>query len=245
MQPPVVDVRNEGGTSPYVLVCEHAANHLPPAYGTLGLPPADLSRHIGWDIGAAQVARSLSSLIDAPLVLAGYSRLLVDLNRPPASPTSIPEISEATVIPGNQKLTNDARQQRIDRYFTPFHTRLARLMADRQAKAQPTALIAVHSFTPLFMGIARPWQAGILYRQSKDFGVALVEALGRAGAAIAHNQPYQIDDDSDYTVPIHGEARGFEAVLVEISQGLLADRQGTDAWAARLAQGLRDCEHLV
>lgn len=245
MQPPVVQVRNETGTSPYVLVCEHAANYLPPAFGTLGLSSSDLSRHIGWDIGAAQVARSLSALIDAPLVLAGYSRLLIDLNRPPASPASIPEISEATAIPGNQNLTDDARQQRIDRYFTPFHTRLARLMANRQARPQPTALIAVHSYTPVFMGVARPWQAGILYRRSKNFGAALVEALGGAAADIAHNQPYQIDDDSDYTVPIHGEACGFQAVLVEISQGLLTDRQGTDAWATRLAQGLRDCEHLV
>jgi predicted N-formylglutamate amidohydrolase len=245
MQPPVVEVLNEAGRSPYVLVCEHAAKTLPPGYGTLGLGQADLSRHIGWDIGAAAVARALSALIDAPLVLAGYSRLLIDLNRPPGSATSIPAISEATLIPGNQGLSAAEAQHRIDSYFTPFHSRLAGIMAARQAARRPTALIAVHSFTPVFLGVARPWAAGILYRRSQRFGAALVAALGGEGAAVAHNQPYQIDDGSDYTVPVHGEALGLEAVLVEISQGLLADRQGTDDWASRLAGALAAFQALI
>lgn len=238
MQPPVVQVLNEAGSAPYVLVCEHASRYLPPEYASLGLTERDLSRHIGWDIGAEVVARQLSVLLDAPLVVAGYSRLLIDLNRPPYSPTSIPALSEATIVPGNQGLDDRERKHRIETYFHPFHDQLGKVLTARQRAGKPTALIGVHSFTPIFHGFRRPWSAGVLYRRSTTFGAALVEALGGDAASVAHNQPYQIEDDSDYTVPVQGEARGIEAVLVELRQDLIGQTDKALQWATRLAAAL-------
>lgn len=235
--PPPVTVENEDGASRFVLICEHASRFIPGVYGKLGLADHDLERHIAWDIGAADVSRRLSQLIDAPLVLAGYSRLLIDLNRPVTSETSIPEVSETTTIPGNLNISDAERLRRIGTYFTPFQSRVAALLDARGSR--PTAIIAMHSFTPVFKGVARPWRAGILFRRSQELGRALVSALGGSAAGIAENQPYRIEDDSDYTVPVHGEARGHEAVLVELRQDLIATADGAETWSQSLAVALR------
>lgn len=240
--PPPVEVVNEGGTSPCLLICEHASRFIPASYGGLGLPEHELSRHIAWDIGAADVARALSALLDAELVLAGYSRLLIDLNRPVGSPSSIPDVSETTSIPGNTGIGHKERARRIALYFDPFHAEVGRIIAAREAAGRPTVIIGVHSFTPVYMGFARPWHAGVLYRQSQAFGHALAEALGGAERFIAENEPYQIDDDGDYTVPVHGEARGLDAVLIEIRQDLVGDTDKARAWAARLATALLEVQ---
>jgi predicted N-formylglutamate amidohydrolase len=239
--PPPVRVVNAQGASPCVLLCEHASRFIPEHYKGLGLDAADLSRHIAWDIGAAEVAEALSRALDAPLVLAGYSRLLIDLNRPVDSATSIPEVSETTIIHGNVNLTEDERARRIALYFDPYQAAVRQLLDARHAAGKATTIVGVHSFTPVFKGVARPWHAGILYRKSKGFGHALAEALGGPAQAIAENEPYQIEDDSDYTVPIHGEARGLDAVLVEIRQDLIGQPQGAAQWAARLATALETC----
>ena len=243
--PPPVAVRNASGRSPFMLICEHASNWLPPEYAGLGLAAPDLARHIAWDIGALQAARQVSTLLDATLIEAGASRLLIDLNRPTSSATSIPELSEATVIPGNLKLDPAERQRRIATWFDPFQSVVARILDERQLTQRPTAIVAIHSFTPVFLGKPREMQAGVLYRQSQRFGAALVEALGGAVAAIAHNQPYQIDDESDYTVPVHGEARGLDAVLVEIRQDLIAAPVSAAQWANRLAAALQACNRTA
>lgn len=233
-----VECVNPDGRAGLVLLCEHASNWMPEEYAGLGLSAVDRSRHIAWDIGAAGVARRLGSALDAPLVLAGASRLLIDLNRPPGSPTSIPEVSEATPIPGNVDLPPEERRRRAERWFHPFQDAVTALLDRRRDAGQPTRVVAIHSFTPVFLGVSRPWHAGILYRRSTAFGGGLVARLGGADHHVAHNQPYQIDDDSDYTVPVHGEARGLDAVLVEIRQDLIADPDGQAAWAARLAAAL-------
>lgn len=236
--PSPVEVVNEAGRARLVLVCEHASNWMPDSHGGLGLPAPERQRHIAWDIGAAEVARKLSHLLDAPLVLAGASRLLIDLNRPLGCPTSIPARSEATDIPGNRNLSAAERDARAARWFHPFHDRLAALLDDRRRRNAPTRLIAVHSFTPVFLGEVRPWRAGVLYRRACGFGAALVEALGGEVRGIAHNQPYQIEDQTDFTVPFHGDARGLDAVLVELRQDLIADPTGAALWAGRLARAL-------
>jgi predicted N-formylglutamate amidohydrolase len=235
-QPPAVRVDNPQGSSRFVLLCEHASSFIPASYKGLGLSAADLKRHIAWDIGAAVVAGDLARRLDATLILAGYSRLLIDLNRPLGSATSIPEISESTVIPGNLSLTADERQHRAAAYFEPFQKGVAGVLDHRQRAGLPTTVIGIHSFTPVFKSVARPWHAGVLYRKSSAFGHALAEALGGAKANIAENEPYQIEDSGDYTVPVHGEARGLEAVLIEIRQDLIAEEAGAIAWAARLAE---------
>ena len=236
--PAPVRVLNGQGTSPYVLLCEHASRFIPKEYKGLGLAAEDLTRHIAWDIGASNVAEGLSTLLDAPLVMAGYSRLLIDLNRPIGSATSIPEISENTVIPGNLTLTPEDRKRRVALYFEPYQLAVRQLLDARREDATATTIIGVHSFTPIYRGMARPWHAGILYRNSRRFGHVLAEALGGPAKSIAENEPSQIEDDSDYTVPVHGEARGLDAVLVEIRQDLIADRDGAASWAARLAAAL-------
>jgi predicted N-formylglutamate amidohydrolase len=241
--PPAVAAVNEGGASPFVLLCEHASNHIPERYAGLGLPPRDLRRHIAWDIGAADLARGLSRRLDAPLFLSGYSRLLIDCNRPPGAPTSIPTRSEDTDIPGNQDLAPGERARREAAYFAPFHAAVARLLDRRAAERRRTVVLGVHSFTPVFLGVARPWLAGVLYAGAERFGRALVERLaGELGpAAVGDNEPYRIEpEEHDYTVPVHGDARGLDAALLEVRQDLIAGAAEADAWAARLASVLAD-----
>ncbi|MBK1660392.1 N-formylglutamate amidohydrolase [Paracraurococcus ruber] len=239
MTPAPVTVVNESGGSPFVLLCEHASNWIPPALAGLGLPPADLVRHIAWDIGAAGLARDLSRRLDAPLFLGGCSRLVIDLNRPPGAPTSIPVISEATAIPGNGDLPPAERARREADWFHPFHDRVAALLDQRRAAGRPAAVIGVHSFTPVFLGVARPWHAGILHARAEGFGRALVARLAaEPGLVVGDNEPYRIEPEHDYTVPVHGDARGLDAVLLEVRQDLLATQAGIEAWAARLAAAL-------
>lgn len=238
-EPPAVTLLNEAGSSPFVLLCEHASNHIPAAYGALGLPPEALERHIAWDIGAADLARRLSALLDAPLFLSGYSRLLIDLNRPLSVPSSIPELSEATVIPGNHGLAAEERARRITTYFTPFHDRVSALLDGRSAAGQPATVIGVHSFTPVYLGVRRPWHAGVLYGRAAGFASALIAHLtAENGLVIGDNEPYRIETDMDYTVPVHGDRRGIDAVLLEIRQDLLEAPKARAEWAARLAAAL-------
>lgn len=237
--PPAVVARNEGGSSPFVLLCEHASRHIPAEYGNLGLPEAEVRRHIGWDIGAAAVATHLSDRLDAPLFLATYSRLLIDLNRPLHSESLIPARSEATDIPGNLNLDPLERQRRIARIFTPFHDRVAAALADRLARGVPTILVTVHSFTPVYLGEARPWHAGILFHRSEALATRLIARLSREeGLLVAANEPYEITPDEDYAIPLHGEARGLDAVLIEIRNDGIATPEGARAWAERLAHCL-------
>jgi predicted N-formylglutamate amidohydrolase len=237
--PPAVTVVNEAGASPILLVCEHASNFIPPAYGKLGLPPEELDRHIAWDIGAAELARELSARLDAPLFLSGYSRLLIDCNRPPGSATSIPERSEATDIPGNRGIDAAERARREAAFFTPFHSRIAAALDARQAAGRPTRVIGIHSFTPVFLGVPRIWEMGVLYARAERFAGSLIAGLRAADPSltIGDNEPYRIEPEMDHTVPVHGDARGLEAVLVEVRQDLL--QAGVERWAALLARVLR------
>jgi predicted N-formylglutamate amidohydrolase len=240
-EPPAVTVVNEAGASAFVLLCEHASNHIPANYGALGLPRDELARHIAWDIGAADLAMRLSALLDAPLFLAGYSRLLIDLNRPLWGTTSIPTVSEATEIPGNRALAPEERLRRAAAWFTPFHSRVAQHLDGRAGAGRPAIVIGVHSFTPVFHGHRRPWHAGVLYARAAGFGAALVARLAaEGGLEVGDNEPYRIEPAEDYTVPVHGDQRGIDAVLVEVRQDLLDTAEARAAWAARLAAALRD-----
>ncbi len=237
--PPAVTVVNEAGRSPYVLLCEHASRTIPPRYDSLGLPEHELTRHIAWDIGAEGIARHLSKALDAPLILSGYSRLLIDCNRPIGVASSIPEVSETTTIPGNIGIDAGERQHRADRFYWPFQKAVFAHLDERQRKETPTIIFGVHTFTPVFKGLVRPWHAGVLYRKSADFGERLLAHLAEPGLTLAANEPYSIEDDHDQTVPVHGEARGLEAVLIEVRQDLVAEAAGQKQWADRLARGLK------
>lgn len=237
--PPPIVVVNGSGASDLVLVCEHASNHIPGQYGGLGLPASERARHIAWDIGAEGVARGLAARLDAPCFLGTYSRLLIDLNRPIDSPSAIPRRSEATDIPGNLAMTEDDRAMRIERIFRPFHDHVASYLDSRDRRGRKTRIVAIHSFTPVFFGKARPWHAGILFDRSGDFARTVMDRLSAdPSLMIGANVPYVIDRSEDYAVPVHGDDRGYPAILVEIRQDLIATDKGIEAWADRLSAAL-------
>lgn len=239
--PEPIEVLNEDGASPIVLLCEHASHHVPAAYDRMGLSEAELLRHIGWDIGAADVTRRLAGLLDAPAFLGAYSRLLVDLNRPIGVPSSMPLRSERTDIPANAALTPAEIDRRLARIFTPFHARVAAHLDRRSGANRPTRLVTIHSFTPVFMDVSRPWHCGILFNRSEAYTATLIRRLqADPSLIVAPNVPYQITQNEDYAIPVHGEARGLDAVLVEIRHDLIATRDDADAWADRLAAALAD-----
>lgn len=237
--PEAVEVLNEHGHSDIVLLCEHASNHMPAEYGQLGLDAGHLQRHIAWDIGAAEVTRLLSARLDAPAFLSGYSRLLIDLNRPLDTQGSIPVVSEDTGIPGNVGLDADERTRRAEIMFTPFHDQVAAHLDRREKTGRQTRIVTIHSFTPVFLGVARPWHAGVLHDRARDLAEAILSGL-RTDAAlnVEANVPYVISRDADYAVPVHGDDRGIQAVLIEIRQDLLSNRAGIEEWADRLAAAL-------
>lgn len=237
--PPALEIVNEGGRSPIVLICEHASNHMPGCYDGLGLGPADLGRHIAWDVGAAEVTRHLSRLLDAPAFLAGYSRLLIDLNRPLGAASSIPLVSEATEIPGNRDLAPAERERREAMMFHPFHRGVARFLDARQTRGEGSVIVAIHSYTPVFHGQARPWHAGVLFAQAAAMGQEVIEGLRGAapGLLVEANVPYVIDAN-DYAIPVHGDQRGNPAVLIEIRNDLIATPDGAARWAGYLAGAL-------
>jgi predicted N-formylglutamate amidohydrolase len=236
-EPPAATVVNPAGASPFFLACDHAGRVIPRRLGTLGLAEAELSRHMAWDIGIAGVGRALSPLLDAPLLLQTYSRLVVDCNRDPAVASSIPEISETTGIPGNRGLPAAERQARLLAIFTPYHAALQDVLDRRAAAGRETVLVALHSFTPVFKGLARPWHVGVLFNRDPRLAHPLLRLLRReSGLVVGENQPYSVSDATDYTVPVHGERRGLMHVEIEIRQDLIAAPEGQADWAARLAR---------
>nr|WP_303649491.1 N-formylglutamate amidohydrolase [Asticcacaulis machinosus] len=220
------------------MLCEHASNHIPQHYNSLGLSEADLQRHIAWDIGAAEVTRRLSDMLGTPAFLGGYSRLLIDLNRPLESPNSIVTRSEATDIPGNINIDKAERAHRIETIFAPFHDQVAAHLNERQAKGQPTRIVSIHSFTPVYHGEARQWHGGVLFDKAQTYGETVLERLREPGLILGANVPYQTSRDEDYGIPIHGDDRGTPAIMIEIRQDLISDPAGVDLWAQRLFKAL-------
>ncbi|MGH8053173.1 MAG: N-formylglutamate amidohydrolase [Stenotrophomonas sp.] len=238
--PPLFTVHNPHGSSPFVLLADHAGQQVPRILSDLGLPQAELDRHIGWDIGIAGTTRALAKRLDAWAIEQTYSRLLIDCNRPLASPTLIPEISDGTAIPGNLGLSEAQREQRIAAIHTPYHAHINSELDRRRDAGVPTLLVMMHSFTPAMNGFQRPWQAGVLYHQDTRFAHALLKALRDEGdLVVGDNEPYSINSNSDYAVPMHGEARGLVHVELEIRQDLIADAAGQQAWAERLERIFR------
>ncbi|WP_367345145.1 N-formylglutamate amidohydrolase [Stenotrophomonas bentonitica] len=235
--PSIYTIHRAEGASPYVLLADHAGQRVPRSLQGLGLPQAELDRHIGWDIGIGGVTRVLSERLDAWAIEQTYSRLLIDCNRPLASSTLIPEVSDGTVIPGNAGLSDAQRQQRIDAIHAPYHARIEAELSARASARRPTLLVMMHSFTPAMNGVQRPWHAGVLYHRDTRFAHALLQALRDEGdLVVGDNEPYSVSSTSDYAVPVHGEGRGLVHVELEIRQDLIADAAGQHAWAERLAR---------
>lgn len=231
-----VAVRNRGGRGAFVLTCDHASAHIPPGYAGLGLPAAELQRHIAWDIGALGLAEQLSGLLDAPLLHPTVSRLLLDVNRDPAAHDSIAVTSEDTPIRGNQTIDADERQRRHDWIYAPYHGEIAAVMAARIAARLPTAMISIHSFTPVFKSLERRWQVGVLSHRDRRMADPLLRALSAdSGLEVGDNQPYAPSDGVYHTLERHAEAHGLPCLMLEIRNDLIRDTPGQLSWAKRLA----------
>jgi predicted N-formylglutamate amidohydrolase len=235
-EPPCFSVHREQGRSPFVLIADHAGQRVPRALRDLGLPQSELDRHIGWDIGIASVTRLLADALDAVAILQSYSRLVIDCNRPLGAPGSIVTVSDGTAVPANLGLRPADAAARAREIFVPYHRRIAAELDARQG-ASPPVLIAMHSFTPVFGGVARPWHAGVLHHRDTRLARALLRALSEEpGLVVGDNQPYSVSDATDYAIPVHGEQRGLLHVELEIRQDLIADAHGQSQWAQRLAR---------
>ena len=235
-EPAAFTMERPHGGSEFLLVCDHASSLIPRSLGALGLDHAQLASHIAWDIGAAAVARNLSTALDATLLLQGYSRLVIDCNRPPGSGTSIPTRSEFVHIAANEGLTTADAAARVAEIFAPYHAAVSAVLEQRRVAGARTLLVSVHTFTPVYLGQARPWKIGLMYRKDPRLGRALLGLLRQdISLQAGENEPYAISDETDYTIPVHGEARGLPHVGIEIRQDLIADLHGQRAWATRLA----------
>jgi predicted N-formylglutamate amidohydrolase len=237
---------NTGSNSPFLFTCDHYGRLIPRALGDLGVSASDMERHIAWDIGIAGVATHLAKDMDVHLIAQRYSRLVIDCNRPFDSPGSIPLISEATEIPGNGGLTREQVAARRRAIFAPYHDRIAGALEARKARGQPTILVSLHSFTPVYAGTARPWHVGTLYHRDDRLPHLLRDALRTEGdLVVGDNEPYAVSDATDYTLPVHAERRGLMHTGIEIRQDLIADPAGQRAWSERLARILRTIEETL
>jgi predicted N-formylglutamate amidohydrolase len=240
--PPVREY-NDSGHSPFLLTCDHYGRLIPDVLDDLGLSESELTRHIAWDIGIAGVAEMLSKHLDAHLIVQRYSRLVIDCNRPPNVASSIPLISEATTVPGNEGMTREAAELRRAQIFDPYHRRIDEIIDQRRQRNMPTILVSLHSFTPVYAGIARPWHIGTLYQRDKVLPPLLLQLLrAEPDLVVGDNEPYAVSDETDYTIPVHAEARGLMNTGIEIRQDLISDQAGEKAWADRLARIFAEIE---
>jgi predicted N-formylglutamate amidohydrolase len=243
-EPPAFEVVNACGASKFVLVCDHASKRVPRCLDNLGLTPEQLDDHIGWDPGAADVARLLSKNLDAPLILSGYSRLVIDCNRPLQSAQSIPAQSAEVLVPRNQNIIDEDRAWRVNNLFTPYHNAINQLLADR--KNRSTIFLSIHSFTPILNGQYRPWHIGISFWRDHSLAKSLINALNKdKDIVVGDNEPYAIDAEFDYAIPVHGEGRGLPSAMIEIRQDGIRTAAGVAAWAARINQACQKIESLL
>ncbi len=238
---PWVEVHHPEGRSPVLLLCDHAGREVPDGLDRLGIDERELARHIGWDIGAARVTHGLARLLDAPAVLCHASRLLIDPNRRPWTPTSIPAEVDGTVIPGNRDLPPEEVRRRIRRYWLPYHRTVARAVARFRARGIVPVLIAVHSFTPrLDGGAPRPWHVGVLWRGDDRLARPVLEHLrARGDLVVGDNEPYSGLRHLGYTLEFHAQRTGLPHLALEIRQDRIADGAGAERFADLLAEALR------
>ena len=217
-----------------ILACDHASNHVPPDIA-LGVADAEFGRHIAYDIGAAGVTRGLAARLNAPAILTNFSRLIIDPNRGRADPTLVMRLSDGAVVPGNARIDAAGKAARLARFYDPFDA----AVAAAEAACVPPAIVTIHSFTPYWRGVARPWQVGILYDRDERLSRPLIDALRAdpAGLTVGDNEPYGGGLPGD-TIDRHATARGLLNALVEIRQDLIAGEAGQAEWAARFARCL-------
>ncbi|MCB1519474.1 MAG: N-formylglutamate amidohydrolase [Hyphomicrobiaceae bacterium] len=222
-----------------ILLCDHAENTFPAEYGTLGLPPAELERHIAYDIGAAGVTERLAAVLDVPAILTRFSRLLIDPNRGTDDPTLIMRISDGAVVPGNRHLDDAERSKRIRTYYAPYHAAIDALIDEARGHHPHPALLSIHSFTELWRGDIRPWQIGILWDSDDRLAMPLIDTFVAEGdLLVGDNEPYtgRLKGDCMWQ---HGTQRGLPHAIIEVRQDLIGTPQGQADWADRIARVMR------
>jgi predicted N-formylglutamate amidohydrolase len=225
-EPGPVEVVNDGGMSPVVLVCEHAGRVIPKSLGTLGLTAGDLTAHIAWDIGAEALSRRMSQELDSTLILQRYSRLVIDCNRPSHSPKAIQAISERTSVPGNEAIDDAERERRSVAIYDPFHDMVSQQLNARAMAGRATILVTVHSFTPVFFGERRKVEIGILHDSDRRLAdLMLACAAGHSDYLVKRNEPYSPEDGVTYTLNRHGMRNGLANVMLEIRSDFIASDQ--------------------
>ena len=239
--PPPFEVVNPSGRGLMVLTCDHASHAVPAALDGLGLDPADLRRHIGWDAGAAELTRRLSRRFDAPAVFSGYSRLVIDCNRSPDHPESILAESDGTPVPGNQGLTPQEAERRAQALFHPYHEAVAEVLGRFRARGESPAYIALHTFTPSMNGMPRPWHFGVPWDRDDRIARPLIEALRRRpGLTVGDNEPYSARDHGAFSNGHHATAAGLPNTMIEIRGDLLAGEAGIARCERILAEALEE-----
>ena len=239
--PAPLQVHNETGRARFLLVCDHAGNAVPRALDGLGIADAEFERHIGWDIGAGDLTRRLAGMLDAKALFAGYSRLVIDPNRALDDPTSIPEISDGTIVAGNHGLSIQARAARAHEIFHPYHDTVAAEIDRRMGAGAVPALVSIHSYTPIAKGRPRPWHVGVSWDRDPRLPIPFMARLGAAAdIAVGDNLPFSARTGYGYTCAAHATERGLPELLIEVRQDLLATDQGVAEWARILAPALQD-----
>lgn len=240
-EPPAFELINANGCSSVLLVCDHASNRVPQSLNQLGLEAAQLNSHIAWDPGAAQVAREMSVVLDAPLFVSNYSRLVIDCNRPPGRNDSIPAQSAGIVIPANANISAADALLRYQALFEPYQSAIGKFLDDRLPEIE--RLISVHSFAPELHGNKRPWWVGVCYRLDVDLAKHLRIALSNSiDGQVGDNRPYRIETDVDYTVPVQGESRGISSIMLEIRQDKIRTSALAIEWGKTLAHAWQEIE---
>jgi predicted N-formylglutamate amidohydrolase len=238
-EPSPVESVNPEGKAPVLLICDHASHRIPRLFGKLGVPEKDLRRHVAWDIGAGEVTRRLARTLDCPALLGGYSRLVIDINRQPGHPQSIPEVSDDVSIPANMGLSEAEQEARVQAIFRPYHNAITAMVAHLWRRGPAPTLFSVHSFTPSMGGKSRPWDIGVLWNRDPRIAVPLLDRLRREpGLRIGDNEPYSGRVQA-YSLDRHGTAAGLPACAVEIRQDHLETTEGIAWWADLLADALR------
>jgi predicted N-formylglutamate amidohydrolase len=234
--PPPYTLYNAEGTAPVLLVCDHASREFPAMMQQLGLADWVLDKHVASDIGAAMVTRRLADRLNAPAILAGYSRLIVDLNRKLHGETAFIKISDGIAIPGNQDIGEEERQQRIDSFFDPYHDAISARLEHFEARGIVPAFLSIHTCTPVFNNVVRHCNIGVMWDTDPRIPIPLMKHLREnTGAEIGDNEPYSGRHPHDYTIDFHAEGPGLPSVGIEVRQDLVDTQAGAEKWADILA----------
>lgn len=240
-EPAAVEVRH--GDGQFLVVCEHASNRIPRSLRSLGLNPTDRQRHIAWDPGALEVAKGVAARLNATLIVQRYSRLVVDCNRSLEFPDAFTEFSEDTRIPGNVGLGEDDKALRVAEIWNPFHDAIDEVIKSRIASGQPTVLVTIHSFTPVYRGVSRPWEVGVIFDRDRRLADAVIRGLHQdPDLSVGINQPYSPADRVFYTIDRHATPHRLPAVMIEIRNDIIAAETGQRHWAGKLASILDSAE---